>query len=148
MTAKFAGACAHCGGAIAAGEKIEWSKQTGAMHAGDGCAAFDDGGEAKYFADRENIAEIRGFSRRLADGPRRGRRRPGRGLVLMAGQSRLYGESKTYKGQAIDTADGTEVWFTRKTLLLIETYETAVIAEALDGKQFNISIDEWEGGTR
>ena len=33
MAAKYSGTCKHCGGGIAKGEQIEWSKGQGASHA-------------------------------------------------------------------------------------------------------------------
>jgi hypothetical protein len=61
-----------------------------------------------------------------------------------------------YRGQAIDTDNGCVEVFSRKDLAVIEAFDFdpeypergAVIAEALDGKQYNISRPEWEASAR
>lgn len=54
-----------------------------------------------------------------------------------------------YEGDAVDLqADGQMVRFSRKDLEVFEVYETHLIAEALDGKQYSISIEEWNRSAR
>ena len=61
------------------------------------------------------------------------------------------GDQHLYRGQAINVTagragDGSEVRFTRKDLEVIEVYRDTgcVITEALDGQQFQMTIEEWE----
>lgn len=58
-----------------------------------------------------------------------------------------------YKGQAVEVPadggpEGREVRFSRKDLEVIDVYETHLVAEALDGKQYTMSIEEWERGIK
>lgn len=58
ITAKFAGKCAACGGAIRKGDEIEYEKKTSsAWH--PGCFK-DEGGQQDY--DAESLADELGFT--------------------------------------------------------------------------------------
>jgi hypothetical protein len=65
VRAKFAGECRDCGATILPGDEIKWSKGKGARCA-DGCIDAEAAAEQKFFADRENVYEIRGFTETTA----------------------------------------------------------------------------------
>lgn len=58
------------------------------------------------------------------------------------------GDQQLYRGEAISLrygSNGAIVKFGRKDLEVTEIYEDCVVVEALDGQQFQMTIEEWVG---